>query len=310
MAAVDYLDNPDVNTYGSPDILGSGSASPALAGLTGRNSNVTSDQFAALSKKAGGDDVARAWLEDNPGDVLRGIDRGTFGSHGGSESVPTRTARINVPGQFTDPISSYLEQFAQKRAQQLESPESGSGQNLLEQALKTIAGQFGEGGYTKPQQEILNTQALEPIDQMRNARKQQVMVSLSQRNIDPNSGVGRSMLADVDRQFDQAKIQQRRTLANQAVNEQQQRLLQSVALLSQLAGTENQRLDQSYTYRTVPYNLQQQAFSNASNLYGSAGNPLALINPLLNLQGSQQNTIDSQGAALADILWMLTRGGN
>lgn len=223
-------------------------------------------------------------------------------------SSGSRGSGINVPGQFTDPIQSYLEQFARMRAEALEKPPGGSGQNLFEDALRRISEQFGSGGYTNAQQEILNTQAIEPIEQLRQQRKQQVLVQLSQRGIDPNSGVGRQMLQDVDRQFDAAKIQQSRALANQAVNEQQQRLMTSINLLAQLAGTENQRLDQSYQYRTVPYNLGQQAFQNAMGLYGQAGNPLSLVNPLLSLANSQQSRSDQQGAALADLVWALTRG--
>lgn len=249
------------------------------------------------------------------GGAMAGYPQGTKGLMPMPTAAPAATRPFNgggstVGAQFTDPISSFLEQFAQTRAQQLENPAPDSGQALLEQALKSIAAQFSSGGYTPAQQEILNTQAMEPIEQLRQQRKQQVLVQLSQRQIDPQSGVGRQMLADVDRQFDQLKIQQSRTLGNQAVNEQQQRLMQSIQLLQTLAGGENARLDQGYQYRTVPYNLQQQAFQNASGLYNSAGNPLSLINPLLQASQQQQSQQDAQGAALADLIWALTNAAH
>lgn len=246
------------------------------------------DDLGRIYQGSGG--VGARTMGDNFAGIMAQLDRRAASNQPreSPESSPTRSAPSGGSWNFSDPIGRGVEEAAARRASQLENPPEGSGQNLLEAALKNIAAQFGQGGYTNAQQEILNTQALEPIDQLRFARRQQVLANLSQRGIDPNSGVGRSMLQDVDRQFDQAKIQQRRSLANQAVNEQQARLLQSIQLLSQLAGGENARLDKAYDYRTVPLNLADRAFNQANTLYQGAGNPLALISPLLQLQAQQQ----------------------
>lgn len=214
----------------------------------------------------------------------------------------------NVPGQFTDPISSYLEQFAQQRAQERENPSEGSGQSLLENALRSISSQYAAGGYTPAQQETLNTQAIEPIEQLRSLRKRQVLANLSQRNIDPESGVGRQMLGDVDRQFDQLITQQRRSIANQATQEQQARQMQSIALLQSLAGGENARLNEAYNYRTVPLNLADRAFGQASSLYNSAGNPNTLIPMLQTLANSQQAQQSGTSEALGYLAYILANG--
>lgn len=234
-----------------------------------------------------------------PGEA-RPVGAGGLANYWNSSSAP-RTPRVNVPGQFTDPIASYLEQFAQTRAQDLENPPFGSGQNLYEDALRAIAGQYAAGGYTTAQQELLNTQAIEPIEMLRQERRKQVQQQLSQRGIDPNSGVGRQMLQDVDRQFDQAIIAQRRLLANQATTEQQSRQMQSVNLLNNLAGTERGRLDSAYNYRTVPLNLADRAFSQASGLYNQTGNPLSVVSGLAQLASSQQ----AQQSGLSEVLGYL-----
>jgi len=236
----------------------------------------------------------------------------------------------NVPAQFSDPITSYLEQIAQDRARRLEQPPEDSGQYLLEQALRALATQFEKGGYTPAEQEIFQTQAIEPLEQLRASRRQQVMESLSRRGIDPNSGIAIQMLQDVDRQFDALRTQTQRDLAGQIANERTQRMLMSLQQLSNLAGTENQRMDQAFQYRTVPLNLADRAFGQglqisdrafgradtafnqrlaltdrafgqantvadrgfgqAMNLFNSAGNPNSLISSLTSLLNQQENS--------------------
>lgn len=239
--------------------------------------------------------------------------------------------------QFSDPLSKQVEQSAMQQAQRLEAPPADSGQFALEQALKSIAAQFQQGGYTTAEQEIYQTQAIDPLERLRTTRRQQVMLELSKRGIDPKSGVGMSMLADVDRQFDQQRTVLQRDVAGKAADERTSRMLKAVELLSGLAGTQDQRQAQAFQYRTVPYNLGQTAFQNARQV-ANDNDPLRLAGPyaqMASLQNQQdqfnrsfnqrdqqfQQQIqfdydrlnagdgDSQASALADLLWMITRGG-
>lgn len=247
---------------------------------------------------------------------------------------PTNTARrgwdfgpTNVPSQFSDPIASWLERFANTRAQQLESPPPGSGQNLLEDALRRISGDFQQGGFTSGEQEIFTTQAMDPLERLRTSRKQQVTHELSRRGIAPTSGVAVQMLQDVDRQFDAMRSQTQAGLAGQFAQERVARLLQSLGLLGNLAGTENQRLDQAFQYRTVPLNLADRAFGQAMQVfnagemsannaynrlagtYNMGGNPLSLVNPLMNLANQQQGRMDNSQEMLGYLAYILAQGG-
>ena len=233
----------------------------------------------------------------------------------------------NVDPQFSDPITKYLEEFAQRRAQERENPSAGSGQQLLEQALKDIGGQFQSGGYTNAEQEVFTTQQMDPLEKLRQARKQQVMQQLSARGIAPGSGVGLQMIQDVDRQFDKMRTQQQAGLAGKFADERVNRLLQGLGLYGNLAGQENTRQNEAFQYRTVPLNLADRSFSQGMQLFNAAegsannaynrmsgtynqsGNPLALVNPLLAMMGQQQGQSDSQQRALADLIWALTQGG-
>ena len=70
-------------------------------------------------------------------------------------------------------------------------------------------------------------------------------------------------------------------------------MLQAVQLLSSLAGTENSRLNEAFQYRSVPLNLADRSFNQASQLYNMAGNPLSMVNPLLQLSQQQQGRNDN-----------------
>lgn len=213
------------------------------------------------------------------------------------------------PSQFTDPISQMLEQFANNQRDRLTNPPQGSGQNLYENILKSISDQFQSGGYTPHEQELLTTQAMDPLEQLRKARQQQLITELSARGIGPTSGVYQSALADVNRQFDAMRAQQQNQLGVNAANQATQRQLAAIQLLQQLAGTQDTRNQQAFNYASVPYNMGQQAFQNASGLYGSAGNPLALIQPLLALQQNQQGQSAAQSQALGYLAYLLANGG-
>lgn len=244
-------------------------------------------------------DWAKDFIARNPGDYHR------LTSAYGSDLQAKQTQYPSPTQNFSDPLSKFLEGWANQRAQNLENPQAGSGQALLEDALKKISAQFQQGGFTPAEQEVFQTQALDPLERLRTARKQQVMEELSRRGIDPRSGVAMSMLQDVDRQFDANRAQTQRSIASQGAQETQQRMLQAVQLLTGLAGTQDNRMNQAFNYYSVPYNLSNNAFNQAMQVYGQ-NNPLSLIQPLLALSGQQQQRSDNQSSALADLIWAIT----
>ncbi|HYE87472.1 MAG TPA: hypothetical protein VEA16_14015 [Vicinamibacterales bacterium] len=234
---------------------------------------------------------------------------------------------VNVPNQFSDALTKWIEQFAQMRAQELENPRPNSGQALLEQILREVSGDFRGGGYTPHEMEIFQTQALDPLERLRATRKQQVLQTLANRGISPNSGIGISMLADVDRQFDAQRSEVQRSIAGEGARERTARIQQAVQLLSGLANTENQRLNESFQYRSVPLNLADRSFNQASQVFGmnetsannafnrafqlfnASGNPMSLVNPLIQLQQNQQGRNDNWQEALGYLAYILANGG-
>lgn len=220
-------------------------------------------------------------------------------------SQPSSQGNGGNGGQFTDPIAGALESQAASRQSRLQNPPQGSGLNLYENALKDVSAQFQQGGFTPAEMEIFQTQALDPLEQLRSARKQQVMENIARRGLNPQSGIAQSMLADVDRQFDSLRSQQQRSIAGQAANERSSRMLQALQMLGNLAGSEEGRLDKAFSYAQVPMQLDDRAFGRGMSFYNAAGNPLSLINPLLNLGNLQQGRSDSQSEALGLIAALL-----
>ena len=258
----------------------------------------------------------------NPGG--NGGPSGGSGTRGGSGG-PSQSLGFDQ-AQFDDPITRIIEQFARMRAQERASPSQGSGQALLEEALKNISQQFQSGGYTPAEQEIYQTQSLDPLERLRTARKQQVMQQLATRGIPMTSGVAQQMLQDVDRQFDAQRTTTQANLAGQFGNERVSRMLQGTQMLGQLAGTQNDRLNEAFQYTTVPMNLADRAFgqsmqvfnaaegsaNNAYNrmqgTYNSAGNPLNIAPSMLQLQQLQQNRGDNFQETLGYLLALLSQG--
>jgi hypothetical protein len=278
--------------------------------------------------------VPQDWYDDfvrrNPGDGGRaaaayaptshrtsdsqgsGFNQATNQPTGIPQPLPARAGAqqaTNVPSQFSDPITSFIEQFAQQRAQALENPAVGSGQQLLEQALKDISAQFQKGGYTNAEQEVFQTQALDPLEQLRQARKRQVIEDLSRRGIDPKSGVAIQMIQDVDRQFDGQRAMTQRSIASQGAQETQQRMMQALQMLGTLSGTENSRMNEAFQYRSVPLNLADRSFNQASQLYNMAGNPMQMVNPLMQLGQQQQGRSDQWQEALGYLAAILAQQG-
>jgi hypothetical protein len=231
------------------------------------------------------------------------------GSGGGSGSGGSGGGRQVASGsdQFTDPITSLIEAAARGRVERLENPPPDSGQALLEKMLRDVSQQFSAGGYTNAEQEIFQTRAMEPLEQLRAARKQQVAQQLQQRGHVQTSGVWKQMMADVDRQFDGLRAQTQRDLASTEAQERTNRILQALGLTGQLASQEEGRLDRAFNYRTVPLNLADRSFNQAMQLY-QTNNPLSLVNPLLQLSQAQQGRSDQGMAGLADLIWILTGG--
>lgn len=106
-------------------------------------------------------------------------------------------------------------------------------------------------GYTPSQQELIATQALDPLERQRQDRKRQVMLQMSARGHSQNSGPLQMALNDIDRQFDALSAQARAGFAmnqigleDQRFNQNEQRAMTGVNTMFQLPQLADARFNQ------------------------------------------------------------------
>jgi hypothetical protein len=138
--------------------------------------------------------------------------------------------------------------------------------------------------WSNSQMDLMQTQALDPLERQRQARKQQETQRLAARNIQPESGIWREAMSNIDRQFDQARTQTQAGFATQAIGREdqlfannEQRALNSVNLFKQIpqyADTRmqlaNSMLMAANPYQTLSLNNQYQGMAMQNQQYQNA----------------------------------------
>jgi hypothetical protein len=204
---------------------------------------------------------------------------GQLGGQSAKYQDPNWQARLDQANQATDRLIAYLQQ----RATQLQGP-----------------------AYTGAEQEILRTQALDPIERDRQAQNQRVMQNLSARGLDPNSGIAQALMNDTNNVYNQQRASAQNELAYKQINEQRSRQQEAQQLLglipqAQRAGAQGdlgflQQLDYAANapYQTgmgaanALYQMPRTAMSDALTALGAGGsNPNDIFNMAMQMYGAQ-----------------------
>jgi hypothetical protein len=189
----------------------------------------------------------------------------------GAQAIPFGSgsgAPPSSPGQFTDPSTANLEKYVNELIAQLKQPP-----------------------FTGQQQEVLRTQALEPIERDRAAAHQRALNNIGARGMDPSSGIAQELLNSVDRGYDTSRAQAQNQLAYNTIGQQrtnQNDVLSLMQLLYQL-----------------PRNAQNDAIS-ALNAGGV--NPSSLFSNYAQLGMLQNSNSAANGQWLGQLLAYLMGG--
>jgi hypothetical protein len=183
------------------------------------------------------------------------------GGNPGSGSASGSTA-----GQvFTDPATSQWEQMLRQLVARMNQPQPE---------------------YTPAQLELLQTQALDPMTQRRDAMRRQVMERFAARGIGPGSGILEQALQDIDRQFNRLATQTQGAFAAQNIARGDQRFagdearaMQALGLMFQIPQLADSRFQMAQGSMLNPF----AAFGNVSNFYNQQQQ-----NQLYQQQQSQQ----------------------
>lgn len=237
-----------------------------------------------------------------------------------------------APGtQFSDPASRQLEEYLtqqkgwldQQRAAQEQAnvglrQRQGEAQvsaGRLTQFMQERAGRLQGPAYTGPEQEILRTQQLEPLERDRQAARRRALQNISARGFDPESGIAQELLNQVDRGFDEQRAHAQGELGYRQIMEQRSREQEAQALLAQIpqlqqAGARgdldflqaldaavNRPAEAQLPLSMLQYQMPQNALQQALAAMGMAPSQNALFNQAMGLYDIEQQRRQQRGPA-------------
>ena len=228
-------------------------------------------------------------------------------------------------GEFSDPSTQLLQQYLNMQMGSLEQqrtaqeqanaafrakmPEIQASTDKLIAYLNQRAGQLQQGPYTGTEQEILRTQALEPIERDRAAAQRRALERIGARGLTPESGISQALMGDVDRGFDQSRAYAQNELGYRTIQEQRQRQQEAqqllglvpqiqrgvatgdLSFLQALDAAANAPREQTINYAAMNQRLPGQAMAEALAAMGAGPSPASvggLASQLFGAQNQQQ----------------------
>lgn len=231
--------------------------------------------------------------------------------------------------QFADPLTAqyesllhgqmqtYQQQQAQAQAeyarQQATRAQTDAAVKRLTEFANQRVSKLQAPAYTGTEQEILRTQALDPIERDRAAAQQNALQNIGSRGFDPSSGIAQQLLQNVNQGYDQQRSGAQNDLASKQINEQRsrdqeaQQLLQYLAQLPEAAASGdmnfinllNSMINQPAAGATATggllSDLPVQRTALAAQVAGLGGQPQSSVpNVLALLNNAQANRYNSQ----------------
>jgi hypothetical protein len=245
----------------------------------------------------GGGSAWNYWLDRiNRGDGSQmGLPRFNDAGGGSTQQAPPPYGGTNV---FSDPATAQFEQLLNSMINKFQTPYTPPGYQQGIDQLQQYLQQLNGPAYTPGQMDLLQTQALDPLQQQHDAARQQVIQRFGAQGIGPSSGITQSALEQVDRGFEQQRTQLQGQFASNAVGLARQNAATAASLAPQISALQSQQY-----YSQDPRNLQAVNLAStipalAMQRLGAAGGSIAPINTssLLQLLGGFQNQGYNQSA--------------
>lgn len=218
----------------------------------------------------------------------------------------------NLQGGYDDFARQQYQNALQQRAQSL-----ATGNKQLDQLLGYLQERFTDlkgPGYTGAENEVLRTQALDPIERDRAAARQRMTERLSAMGHTPESGVFQMAMQELDAEFDSFRAQSQTALASNDIARREDRAQRAEMIGAQLADIpdlrEREMLDvfaalenlglvarnedaararEAISYGGALSDLGPQRLQLAMQAAGMGGNPMSLGSLLTNIAGLNQN---------------------
>lgn len=204
-------------------------------------------------------------------------------------------AAPSYPGTsvFTDPATKHFEELLNQRISQLQTPFTPPHYQQGIDQLQSYLQQLNGPAYTPQQMDLMQTQALDPLERQRGSAKQQLIQRMAAHGIGPTSGILEQAMQDLDQQFNQIRTQTQGQFATNAIQAQRQNAASAAMLAPQIAGLEQNQFNTQDTRNQGAVGLAQMIPEMAWNRLTGANSLIQPQNPL-GLLG-QQNLFQGQG---------------
>lgn len=203
-------------------------------------------------------------------------------------------------GVFTDPGARNWETGVNYGASRLLQPQPNADFQPYVDYMRQYFKQLQQPGYTPAQQDLMQTQALDPLERQRQAARQQVEQRFAQKGV--QGGVVEKAMQDVDRQFNELRTKSQSNFAlnqigyDQARQQQAAQVGASLSQAQQAAATNDEgRMMQALSLLFQIPQFADQRMLNANSVLQPM-NPASLLGALgqINASNQGQNQFNAQ----------------
>jgi hypothetical protein len=195
-------------------------------------------------------------------------------------------------GIFTDPGAQRWEGAVNNAASRLQQPQANPDFAPYVDYMRKYFAQLQQPGFTPAQQDLMQTQALDPMERQRTAAKQQVTQRFAQQGV--QGGLVERALQDVDRQFNELRTKSQGNFAMNQIGYDQQRQQQaaqvgaSLSQAQQAAATNDEgRMMQALSLLFQIPQYADTRMMNANSVLQPL-NPTSLLQSLAGINASNQ----------------------
>jgi hypothetical protein len=197
---------------------------------------------------------------------------------------------VGLPSsQYSDPHTKLLEELMLARIASLQ----GGNDPALQQLMQFLQQRFADlqtPGRTGAEQEVIRTQALDPLERDRNAARQRLTERLAARGITQESGVFQQLMAELDKEFDGLRTTTQSALTTDELNRREGRLNQAGSMATSLYEIPQSRAREALGYAGSLADLGPQRLQLAMQAAGMGGSPNSNFANLMQLANLNQNS--------------------
>lgn len=187
-------------------------------------------------------------------------------------------------GVFSDPATAGWEQALRALTDKLNQPQRTPDYSAVTDYMRQYMQSLQQPGYSPAQLDTLQTQALDPLTQQRDAQQQQLVERFAKQGLSPSSGIVQKAMQDLNTQFQQIRTQTQGQFATNVIGNDAARAREAGQVGLGLQNLEQATAQNDETRATQAVNLlfqipqlADQRLAAANQTLGQPTNPAALL---------------------------------